>query len=505
MSDNINNGSPEVIEDDPIKVRYNKRQAIIDSGELPYAHRWDYDCHLDEINAKYADLPDGEDTDDTYSVAGRIMAIRNQGKICFVVVKDATDEIQLFCRLNLMGEEAYARLTDLDVGDWIGVVGKVCRTRRGQLSIVPDEVKLLTKSLRPLPEKFHGLTDKETRYRQRYVDLVVNPEVKSVFEARSKIVSSIRKTMEARGFMEVETPMLHAIQGGATAKPFITHHNALDKDFYMRVAPELHLKRLLVGGFERVFELNRCFRNEGMDPMHNPEFTTVEAYQAYTDMYGMMDLAQDVIQQACLAACGALQIEYQGVQLDLSGEWERKTMCELVSEKVGEAISMDTPFERLVELCKAQGIEPEDGWGSGKLIAELYEALVEEHLVGPIFVYEYPQEVSPLAKCNADDPRMTDRFEIFICGHEYGNAFSELNDPADQRERFIKQVEAAGRGDEEAMGYDADYIRALEYGMPPAGGIGIGVDRLVMLLTDSASIRDVLLFPHMRDELAPGK
>jgi len=359
---------------------------------------------------------------------------------------------------------------------------------------------LLTKALRPLPEKFHGLTDKETRYRQRYVDLVMNPEVKQTFAARSKIVSSIRKTMEDRGFIEVETPMLHSIQGGATARPFITHHNTLDRDFYLRIAPELHLKRLLVGGFERVFELNRCFRNEGMDPFHNPEFTTVEAYQAFTDMYGMEELAEAVIQNACLAARGTLQIEFQGQPIDLSGHWARKTMCELVSEKVGEEVSLDLSRERLVSICARYNIVPENSWGEGKLIAELYDELVEGSIVEPTFVEAYPLEVSPLAKRNADDPRITDRFELVICGSEYANAFSELNDPADQRERFIKQVEAKESGDDEAMEYDEDYIRALEYGMPPAGGIGIGVDRLVMLITDSPSIRDVLFFPHMRAE-----
>lgn len=500
MADNVENLEEGMIEDDPIKVRYNKRQAIIDAGEEAYARRWDYDAHLAEIDEKYADLQDGEETGDVYKVAGRIMAIRRQGKICFVVIRDETAEIQLFCRMNLMGEEAFSTLCDYDVGDWIGVVGQVCKTRRGQLSIVPDEVVLLTKSLRPLPEKFHGLTDKETRYRQRYVDLVMNPEVKETFAARSKIVSSIRKTMEDRGFMEVETPMLHPIQGGATARPFVTHHNALDRDFYLRIAPELHLKRLLVGGFERVFELNRCFRNEGMDPMHNPEFTTVEAYQAFTDMFGMEDLAEAVIQNACLAARGTLQIEYQGQPIDLSGHWARKTMCELVSEKVGEEVTMDTPRDRLKSICARYNIVPEDYWGAGKLIAELYDELVEGSIVEPTFVEAYPLEVSPLAKRNADDPRITDRFELVICGNEYANAFSELNDPADQRERFIKQVEAKESGDDEAMEYDEDYIRALEYGMPPAGGIGIGVDRLVMLITDAPSIRDVLFFPHMRGE-----
>ncbi len=502
---NIDNNTPEVIEDDPVKVRYNKRQALLDAGEEPYARRWDCDAHIADINEKYADLENGCDTEDTYTVAGRVMAVRNQGKISFLVIRDTTGEIQLFCRANLMGAEAYDRIKELDVGDWVGVVGKISRTRRGQLSIIPDEVKLLTKSLRPLPEKFHGLTDKEIRYRQRYVDLVANPEVKDTFEKRFKIISTIRRTMESKGFVEVETPMLHPIPGGAAARPFVTHHNTLDKDFYLRIAPELYLKRLLVGGFERVFELNRSFRNEGMDPMHNPEFTMMEAYQAFTDINGMKELAEDVIQKACMAVNGTLQIEYQGTQVDLSGTWESKTMCQLVSERVGEEVSFDLGVDKLRDLCTKNGIAFEDFWGEGKLIAELYDELVEGTIVNPTFVTDFPLEVSPLAKKKREDGRFTDRFELVICGHEYANAFSELNDPADQRERFIKQVEAKESGDEEAMGYDEDYIRALEYGMPPAGGIGIGIDRTVMLLTDSASIRDVILFPHMRDEATPSK
>ncbi|MCR5846242.1 MAG: lysine--tRNA ligase [bacterium] len=496
----INVGNEEIIEDDPVKVRYNKREALLEAGREAYAHLWEPDAHLVDIKGKYAELADGEDTEDVYTVAGRIIAIRNQGKICFIVLRDATAEIQLFCRLNLMGEEAFADVKELDVGDWIGVVGHVCRTRRGELSIVPSQIKLLTKSLRPLPEKFHGLTDKETRYRQRYVDLVANPEVKECFEARFKIISAIRRTMEDLGFVEVETPMLHPIPGGAAARPFVTHHNALDRDFYLRIAPELYLKRLLVGGFERVFEVNRSFRNEGMDPQHNPEFTMMEAYQAYTDFNGMIDLAQKVIKAACLASNPTLQVEYQGVQIDFSGDWAQRPMCDLVSEKVGVEVGFDMDIEELRKLCDKYDIEIESQWGKGKLITELYDELVEGSLIQPTFVTQFPLETSPLAKKNAENPNITDRFELVICGHEYANAFSELNDPVDQRERFIKQVEAKAAGDEEAMGYDEDYIRALEYGMPPAGGIGIGIDRLVMLLTDSPSIRDVLLFPHMREE-----
>lgn len=490
----------EQIEDDPIEVRRAKREALLAAGKNPYGHAFEYSHHIEELDAKYADLPDGESTEDAVKVAGRIMAKRDQGKIMFLELRDATADIQLFCRINTLGEEVYAELKDLDVGDWIGVSGTMIRTRRGQLSVAVESFELLSKSLRPLPEKFHGLADKETRYRQRYVDLVMNPEVRSTFEARFKIISAIRSYMESQGFYEVETPILHPILGGANAKPFITHHNALDKDFYLRIATELHLKRLLVGGFEKVFEIGRQFRNEGMDPFHNPEFTTMEAYQAYSDLEGMMELTQGYIQAAAMAACGTLQITYQGNEIDLSGEWPRKTMMQLIEEESGEKVGFDMTREELVGIAEKYGVKVEDAWGKGKLIAEIFEATAEDKLVQPTFVTDHPLEVSPLAKKKTDDENLTERFELFICGHEYANAFSELNDPVDQAERFRAQVAAKETGDDEAMGYDDDYVRALEYGMPPAGGVGIGIDRLVMLLTDSASIRDVLLFPHMRDE-----
>ena len=365
-----------------------------------------------------------------------------------------------------------------------------------------DSFELLSKSLRPLPEKFHGLTDKETRYRQRYVDLVMNPEVRSVFEKRFKIVSAIRRYMEDQGFYEVETPFLHAIIGGANAKPFITHFNALDRDYYLRIATELPLKRLLVGGFEKVFEIGRQFRNEGMDPFHNPEFTTMEAYQAFTDLDGMMDLTEGYIKAAAMAAFGTLSITYQGTEVNLDGTWRRASMVELASEGAGEDVSFERTRDELVGILERNGGHAEAAWG--KLIAEIVEAVAEEKLTQPTFVIDHPLEVSPLAKKHPDNPELTQRFELFIMGHEYANAFTELNDPVDQAERFRAQVEAKDLGDDEAMGYDADYIRALEYGMPPAGGVGVGIDRLVMLLTDAPSIRDVLLFPHMKDETPAG-
>ena len=490
----------QIIEDDPIEVRRNKRQAMIDAGEDPYGHAFAYTHHIADLNEAYAGLEDGESTEDAVAIAGRVMAKRDQGKLAFLELRDATADMQLFCRVNALGEDSFAKLKDLDVGDWIGVRGTMMRTRRGQLSVAVESFELLSKSLRPLPEKFHGLADKETRYRQRYVDLVMNPEVKTTFEKRFKVVSAIRRYMEEQGFYEVETPFLHPILGGANAKPFVTHFNALDRDYFLRIATELPLKRLLVGGFEKVFEIGRQFRNEGMDPYHNPEFTTMEAYQAFTDLEGMMELTEGYIKAAAMAACGTLQINYQGIDIDLSGTWPRKSMCELATEGAGTDVSFDRTREELVAILEANGGHAEDAWGRGKLIAEIFEAVAEEKIVQPTFVIDHPLEVSPLAKKKADNPELTQRFELFIMGHEYANAFTELNDPVDQAERFRAQVEAKGMGDDEAMGYDADYIRALEYGMPPAGGVGIGIDRLVMLLSDAPSIRDVLLFPHMRDE-----
>lgn len=486
--------------DDPIEVRKNKRQALIDAGQEPYARRFDVSDRAADLQQRYGHLTDGEVTEDHVAVAGRIMAMRRQGKIAFLVLKDATGELQLFVRINNVGEDAFEAIKGLDVGDWIGARGCVMRTRRGELSVSVEAVELLTKSLRPLPEKFHGLTDKEVRYRQRYVDLVMNPEVKQVFETRFKILASVRSYLAERGFIEVETPMLHPIAGGANAKPFITHHNALGREFYMRIAPELYLKRLLVGGFERVFELNRSFRNEGISLRHNPEFTMLELYQAYVDLDEMMRVARGIVQAAADNAAGTRLVTYQGHEINLDGEWSTITMFDAVSNHLGERVDFTRSIDDLRNLCKQHHIEVKDMYGKGKLIAELFDELVEPTLIQPTFVIDYPLETSPLAKKKADDPLLTERFELFIGGREYANAFTELNDPVDQEERFSAQMEAKASGDEEAMGYDTDYIRALEYGMPPAGGLGIGIDRLVMLLTDQPSIRDVLLFPHMRSE-----
>lgn len=484
--------------------RLADRAALYAAGVNPYPEHSDVTDHAADIEARYADLEAGVDTADVVKIGGRVVAKRGQGKIMFIVLRDPSGDMQLFCRINDMPSEAWELLGELDLGDIVGAEGVVVRTKRGQLSVAPRKLTLLSKAVRPLPEKFHGLSDKETRYRRRYVDLIVNADVRETFRRRSAIVSAFRRYMEDNGYMEVETPILQTIQGGATAKPFITHFNALNQENYLRIATELHLKRLLVGGYERVFEVGRIFRNEGMDLTHNPEFTTMEAYRAYSDLEGMKELAEGVIKAANAAVNDSEQVEYQGQTIDLSGTWPSRPMTSVVSDVLGREITLDTPVEELRAACAEHGIETKPEWGAGKLVAELYDELSEGSIVNPTFVTDYPVEVSPLAKRHEDDPRLTHRFELVIAGHEYANAFSELNDPVDQAERFRAQVEEKFAGDEEAMEYDEDYVRALEYGMPPAGGIGIGIDRVVMLLTNQASIRDVLLFPHMKPERRPG-
>ena len=490
----------QVVVDDPFVVRRAKLDALRMGDTPPFRDHWDVTARAADLEATYAGLEPGDDTTDIVSVAGRLVAKRDQGKIAFLVIRDSTGDLQLFCRINVLGEGAFVSATDLDLGDWVGVTGTMLRTRRGELSVAPTEVTLLSKSLRPLPDKHSGLSDTETRYRQRYVDLIVNPEVRDVFTTRFKIVAAIRRYMESQGYLEVETPMLHPIPGGATAKPFVTHHNALDMPFYLRIAPELYLKRLLVGGFERVYEINRSFRNEGISVRHNPEFTMLEAYQAYGNMESMLELTEGIVTSAAEDVLGTLEFEYQGTHVSLKSPWRRATMIDLTSDAAGEDVSFDRSLGELQALCNTHGVPFEKSFGKGKLITELFEKLVEHTLTEPTFVTMYPAETSPLARRNDDDPELTDRFELIILGREYANAFSELVDPVDQRERFEKQASAKDAGDDEAMWVDEDYLRAQEYGMPPAGGMGLGIDRLVMLLTDSASIRDVLLFPHMRPE-----
>ncbi|MEE0372734.1 MAG: lysine--tRNA ligase [Collinsella sp.] len=500
MAENLNAADQASTLNDERATRLAKRAALFEAGQNPYPEHSELEDYVADIEAKYAELADGEDTEDVVKIAGRVVAKRGQGKIMFIVVRDATAEIQLFCRINDMDEAAWNTLKALDLGDILGVTGVVVRTQRGQLSVAPKSATLLAKAVRPLPEKFHGLSDKETRYRQRYVDLIANDDVRETFRKRSQILSTFRRFMESDGYMEVETPILQTIQGGATAKPFITHFNALDQECYLRIATELHLKRCIVGGFERVFEIGRIFRNEGMDLTHNPEFTTMEAYRAFSDLEGMKALAQGVIKAANKAIGNPEVIEYQGQTIDLSGEWASRPMTDIVSDVLGKQVTIDTPVEELAAAAREKGLEIKPEWTAGKIIAEIYDELGEDTIVNPTFVCDYPIEVSPLAKRFEDDPRLTHRFELVIAGHEYANAFSELNDPVDQAERFAAQMAEKAGGDDEAMEYDEDYVRALEYGMPPAGGIGIGIDRVVMLLTNQASIRDVLLFPHMKPE-----
>ncbi len=442
-----------------------------------------------------------EALDDRFAVAGRLMLKRVMGKASFGTLQDSSGRIQIFCQLNTLGEAAYETFKSADIGDILGVKGRVFKTKTGELSVWAESLEMLTKGLRPLPEKWAGLTDTETRYRQRYLDLIVNPEVKTVFEKRTKIVRFIRSFLDSLGFQEVETPMLQPIPGGATARPFETHHNALDRKLYMRIAPELYLKRLVVGHFEKVYEINRNFRNEGLSTRHNPEFTMLEFYQAYADYHELMDLTENLIRDCALSVNGSAQLICQGRDYDLEKPFVRWSMRDAVAHfnpELDAAQLGDAGYLR--PIVKAKGGNPQEKFGAGRLLTELFEATVEPHLMDPTFITEYPTEVSPLARRNDANPEVTDRFEFFLGGREVANGFSELNDADDQAARFKAQVDAKEAGDHEAMFYDADYIRALEYGMPPTAGEGIGIDRLVMFLTDSASIRDVLLFPQMRAE-----
>ena len=432
------------------------------------------------------------------SLAGRLISKRLMGKAGFAHIRDAEGDIQLYFRIDALGEEKYDEFKKIDIGDIIGVKGEVFTTHKGEISVKVADFTLLTKSLRPLPEKYHGLKDTEIRYRKRYLDLIVNPEVKDVFVKRSAIIASIRTFLNERGFIEVETPILNTIMGGANARPFVTHHNTLDMDMYLRIAPELYLKRLIVGGFDKVYEMGRLFRNEGMDTRHNPEFTTMELYQAYADYSDMMDITEELYKYCAEKVLGTTLLNYQGEEVDLGKKWERVTMIDIVKKVTGIDFGGAPDMTAIRAQAKALGVElaPDDGWGNA--LYKVFDEKVEETLTGPIFVIDYPVEVSPLAKRKPADPRLTERFEFFINAREMGNAFSELNDPEDQRARFEDQVKKREKGDDEAQMMDEDYVTALEYGLPPTGGLGIGIDRMVMLFTDSASIRDVLLFPTMK-------
>ena len=477
-----------------IQVRRDKLNKLVEEGRNPYeVVRYDKDAYAEGIKENYADYEGKE-----VSLAGRMVSKRIMGKASFAHLLDCTGSIQLYVSRDDLGEESYAAFKKTDIGDIIGVKGIVFTTRMGEISVHCKSVELLSKSLLPLPEKYHGLKDTDLRYRQRYVDLIANPEVKKTFVTRSRIISGIRAYLDAQGFIEVETPILNTIAGGASARPFITHHNTLDIDMYMRIAPELYLKRLIVGGFEKVYELGRMFRNEGMDTRHNPEFTMIEMYQAYTDFHGMMDLTENIFGYIADTVIGSRKITYQGEEIDLSSPWKRITMIDAVREYVGIDFEATEDMKELKAQAKKAGVEFNDDITWGKLLYECFDQKVEDKLVQPTFVYDYPVDVSPLAKRKPTDKRMTERFEFFITGKEFGNAFSELNDPIDQKERFMAQVREREKGDDEAQMMDEDYVNALMYGMPPTGGLGIGVDRMVMLFTDAASIRDVLLFPTMK-------
>lgn len=491
----VTNDNQEVLDlNEILQVRRDKLKNLQQAGKDPFAiTSFEVTNHTSELIEQFEDL-EGK----TVSIAGRIMSKRGMGKASFSDLLDKTGKIQLYMRINELGEEQYEAVKKLDIGDIAGVKGEVFKTHRGEISIKVMEITLLSKSLLPLPEKFHGLKDTDLRYRQRYVDLMVNPQVRDTFVKRSMIVREMRAFLDGLGFLEVDTPVLNTIPGGAAARPFITHHNTLDIDMYLRIATELHLKRLIVGGLERVYEIGRIFRNEGMSVKHNPEFTTVELYQAFTDYKGMMQITQDMICHIAQKVCGSLQISYQGEEVDLTPDWTRITMIDVVKKYTGADFGAITSDEDARALARTVGVSVDDKATWGSSLNEVFEEKVEENLLQPTFVTDYPVEVSPLAKRKVEDPRLTERFELFITRREIANAFSELNDPIDQKERFLKQVEARAAGDEEANMMDDDFINALEYGMPPTGGMGMGVDRLVMLLTDSSSIRDVLLFPTMR-------
>jgi len=482
-------------------VRRQKLAEMKAAGNDPFIiTKFHQDAFSADLKAEFADLPAESETGKVVSLAGRMMSKRIMGKASFSHLRDDRGDIQIFLKRDILGDEAYAAYKKLDIGDIIGVKGEVFRTKMGELSVRVSELTLLSKSLLPLPEKFHGLQDKELRYRQRYVDLIMNPDVRRNFVVRSKFIKFMRKYLDDMNYIEVETPVLNTIAGGASARPFVTHHNTLDIDMYMRIATELPLKRLIVGGMDRVYEIGRIFRNEGMDPKHNPEFTSVELYQAYADFHDMMDIAEGIISGAAKEIHGTYEVEWMGEKIDLTPGWRRLTMVDAVREYVGIDFGTITDDAEAVAAAKAIGVELADAaektWGNA--LYACFDQRVEEKLIQPTFITMYPVEVSPLTKRSPADPRLTERFELFICHSELANAYSELNDPLDQRERFQKQVEQRERGDDEAEMLDEDFLTALEYGMPPTGGMGIGIDRCVMLLTNNDTIREVILFPTMK-------
>lgn len=500
--ENSTSSTTELDENQLITLRRKKLGELREAG-VAFPNTFKREFYAEDLQQQYIDKdkPWFEENEIRVSVAGRMMLKRIMGKASFSTISDMSGRIQIYVQKNMLGEELYDSFKGWDIGDIMGVEGVLFKTNKGELSIKADKIQLLTKSLRPLPEKFHGLSDQELRYRQRYLDLIMSDESRKTFKMRSKIVSYIRNFFESRDFMEVETPMLQVIPGGASARPFETHHNALDIDMFMRIAPELYLKRLVVGGFERVFEINRNFRNEGLSTRHNPEFTMIEFYMAYADFNDLMDLTEELFRGLAVDVLGTTEVTYQGETFDFGKPFERISVKDSILKYTdGITLEQISDFDSAKALAEKLAIHVEDYWGLGKIQMEIFDELVEKKLLNPTFITEYPAEVSPLARRNDDNDFITDRFELFIGGREIGNGFSELNDAEDQADRFKKQVAEKDAGDDEAMHYDADYIRALEYGMPPTAGEGIGIDRLVMLLTDAPSIRDVILFPHMRPE-----
>ena len=479
----------------------DKLARIRERGDEPYKYDFERSMLIAEARASLEEaetkVEEGAEIANV-SLAGRMTASRGQGKVTFADIADEAGKIQVFLKKNVLGDESYEALKDLDIGDFIGVNGTVKRTNKGEITIFAEEWSLLTKSLRALPEKYHGLSDVETRYRQRYLDMISNPEVLDTFKTRIKMVSVMRRALEDDGYLEVETPMMHPIPGGATARPFITHHNTYDRDLYMRVAPELYLKKLIVGGFDKVFEINRCFRNEGVDTKHNPEFTSMELYKAYEDFEGLMDETEELFKRVIEGTIGSLSFEFQGDTIDCSGDWSRMTLFDAIREHAGVDLEQTRDRKEAAALAKGVGIECDASMGYGKIVDEVFSERVQPKLVQPTFLYDYPIELSPLAKKKRGNPALTERFQAIIGTMELCNAFSELNDPIDQRERFEAQGALRDAGDDEAQVLDEDFIAALEIGMPPTAGLGIGIDRLAMLLTDSASIREVIMFPQLR-------
>jgi lysyl-tRNA synthetase class 2 len=488
--------------EDEFAARLAKVEEIRARGDDPYPVRFARTHTLKEVREQWDDkIEAGASTDDVVRVAGRVLLKRAQGRLTFAKMRDGSGELQLFVSQGVLGADDFSRFgNDIERGDWVGVEGKVMKTKLGELSVNVSSFQLLSKALRPLPEKWHGLSDTDTRYRQRYVDLIANDDARRVFDIRFATIAAMRRFLAARGYIEVETPELHPISGGATARPFSTHHNALDVELYLRIAPELYLKRLIVGGYDRVFEFARVFRNEGLSTRHNPEFTMLELYEAFADYYDIMELLEEMIADAALQATGGTTVEWDGAEIDLMPPFTRRTMIDLIKEHAGVDIHPSMPVEEARAICDRFDVPWKPSWGAGKLMLEIYEKTTESSITGPTFVCDYPREVSPLARPHRDDPTLTERFELIVHGRELANAFSELNDPVDQLRRFEAQASLKESGDDEAHGVDADYVRALEYGLPPTGGMGMGVDRFVMVLAGVTSIREVILFPHMRPE-----